>query len=78
MTTKSTPDISRIIAGHKGRVTRVQRDSQRKIRGIIIVLALGILGIIIGYYVEEKIGFPTIYTALIFILIGGIIACLLD
>jgi hypothetical protein len=78
MTAKSTPDIGRVIAGYKGCVTRAQRDSQRKIRGILIVLALGILGIIIGYYVEEKIGFPTIYTALIFVLIGGIIAFLLD
>jgi len=58
--------------------TLPKNESQRKILKIILVLALGILGIIIGFPLENTIGFPTIYTALIFVLIGGIIACLLD
>lgn len=67
MTAKSTSKIERIIAGHKGYATRVKNEYKRKILGIILVAVFGIVGIIVGFYLENTIGFPPIYMSLIFI-----------
>ena len=77
MTAKSTSKIERIIAGHKGHATRIENEYKRKIWGILLVAVFWIVGIIVGPYIKNTIGFPTIYTALIFVLTGVIINCLL-
>ena len=77
MTAKSTPDIERVKAGLKGCVTRVENEYKRKILGIFLVAVFGIVGIIVGFYLENIIGFPTIYTGAVCGAIGGICGLLL-
>jgi MFS-type transporter involved in bile tolerance (Atg22 family) len=77
MTAKSTSNIERIRAGYKGRLTMVKNEYKRKILGILLLAVFGIVGIIVGPYLENTIGVSPIGTMLIFVLIGVIINCLL-
>jgi hypothetical protein len=77
MTAKSTSNIERIRAGYKGRVTMVKNEYKRKIWGIFLLAVFGIVAIIVGPHLENTFGLPQIGTALIFVLTGVIINCLL-